>query len=180
MRKGKNGQADLDKGFKTGYFSFFNHQACVFYLCDMNYRAVQEKRKHLKYQGFLPWNKGRSIGQSKKTVQYSYPCPYGCGGWIWTTDLRVMSCYRQFNPLISSAFRPFSFQKTAKSRRSYAACSAGIFPVLGQVMGQSSNTLSEIRHYKTKHPNGGARSKEQWLAGHKLHSKRLIHWSTLQ
>ena len=67
MRKGKNGQADLDKGFKTGYFSFFNHQACVFYLCDMNYRAVQEKRKHLKYQGFLPWNKGRSIGQSKKT-----------------------------------------------------------------------------------------------------------------
>lgn len=76
MRKGKNGQADLDKGFKTGYFSFFNHQACVFYLCDMNYRAVQEKRKHLKYQGFLPWNKGRSIGQSKKTVQYSYPCPY--------------------------------------------------------------------------------------------------------
>ena len=79
MRKGKNGQADLDKGFKTGYFSFFNHQACVFYLCDMNYRAVQEKRKHLKYQGFLPWNKGRSIGQSKKTVQYSYPCPYVCG-----------------------------------------------------------------------------------------------------
>lgn len=52
MRKGKNGQADLDKGFKTGYFSFFNHQACVFYLCDMNYRAVQEKRKHLKYQAF--------------------------------------------------------------------------------------------------------------------------------
>ena len=79
MRKGKNGQADLDKGFKTGYFSFFNHQACVFYLCDMNYRAVQEKRKHLKYQGFLPWNKGRSIGQSKKTVQYSYPCPYEPG-----------------------------------------------------------------------------------------------------
>ena len=39
----------------------------------------------------------------------------------------------------------------------------------------TSNTLSEIRHYKTKHPNGGARSKEQWPAGHKLHSKRLIH-----
>ena len=71
MRKGKNGQADLDKGFKTGYFSFFNHQACVFYLCDMNYRAVQEKRKHLKYQGFLPWNKVGVLDSLRKLLQYS-------------------------------------------------------------------------------------------------------------
>lgn len=48
MSKGESGQADLDKGFKTGYFSFFNHKACVFYLCDIGYRAVHEKRESLK------------------------------------------------------------------------------------------------------------------------------------
>ena len=84
MHKGEGGQADLDKGFITGYFSFFNHQSYVFHLCDMDYRAVHEKRESLKYQGFLPQNEGRSIGQSKKTVQYSYPCPFGAAGGIRT------------------------------------------------------------------------------------------------
>ena len=54
MRKGKSGQADLDKGFKTGYFPLFNHQACVFRLCDMDNWTVHGKRESLKYQGFLP------------------------------------------------------------------------------------------------------------------------------
>ena len=48
MSKEESGQADLDKGFKTGYFSFFNHKACAFCLCDIDYRAVHEKRESLK------------------------------------------------------------------------------------------------------------------------------------
>ena len=48
MSKGESVQANLGKEFKTGYFSFFNHKACVFYLCDIDYRAVHEKRESLK------------------------------------------------------------------------------------------------------------------------------------
>lgn len=110
MRKGKNGQADLDKGFKTGYFSFFNHQACVFYLCDMNYRAVQEKRKHLKYQGFLPWNKGRSIGQSKKTVQYLGPHSFGGAGGIRTHVPVKANGFRVFSTIMTFVVFSYRFQ----------------------------------------------------------------------
>ena len=38
-----------------------------------------------------------------------------------------MSCCRLFDTSISDAFRPFLFRKSAKSRRSYALRSAGIF-----------------------------------------------------
>lgn len=55
-----------------------------------------------------------------------------------------MSCCQQFDPLISGAFRPFLFRESAKSRRSYTLRSTGIFPVLGQVMGQSSRATSEF------------------------------------
>ena len=55
-----------------------------------------------------------------------------------------MSCCRRFNPLISDAFRPLLFRKSAKSRRSHAFRSAGIFPVLGQVMGQGSSPDSKF------------------------------------
>ena len=54
MSKEESGQADLDKGFKTVYFSFFNYQALFFHLCDMDYQAVHEERERLKYQGVLP------------------------------------------------------------------------------------------------------------------------------
>ena len=45
MRKGESGQADLGKGFKTGYFSLFNHQACDFHLCDKMGGPHMRKKK---------------------------------------------------------------------------------------------------------------------------------------
>ena len=55
-----------------------------------------------------------------------------------------MSCYQRFNPLIPGAFQSYLFRKSAKSRRSYALRSAGIFPVLGQILGQGSDTTSKF------------------------------------
>ena len=54
MSKGEDGQADLNKEFETECFLFFNHQACIFHLYDMDYRAVHEERERLKYQGSPP------------------------------------------------------------------------------------------------------------------------------
>ncbi|WP_196059536.1 hypothetical protein [Flavonifractor plautii] len=55
-----------------------------------------------------------------------------------------MSYCQQFNLLISDTFRPFLFRKSAKSRRSYALRFAGIFPVLGQILGQGGRPTSKF------------------------------------
>lgn len=62
-----------------------------------------------------------------------------------------MSCRRRLQMLISGAFRPFLFRESAKSRRSYPLRSAGIFPVLGQVMGQGARPhLRNCAGYKQR------------------------------
>lgn len=61
-----------------------------------------------------------------------------------------MSRCRRLNPLISGTFQPFLFRESAKSRRSYALCSAGIFLVLGQILGQGSNPTSKFALHRNK------------------------------
>ena len=59
--------------------------------------------------------------------------------------LRVMSCRRGIQSLISGASRPFLFRKSAKSQRSYGFRSAEIFPVLGQVLITPKSTLDKTK-----------------------------------